>query len=102
MEDIQLQVNEAGRGAFIVEENGQRLAEMVIALMGKNMVIYHTEVSDTLAGKGVAKQLLAEAVKYVKQHQMKIIPFCQFVYAQFKKYPGEYEDVWNKHYRQEQ
>jgi predicted GNAT family acetyltransferase len=50
MENIQLQLNEAGRGAFVVEENGEQLAEMVIAMIGSNMVIFYTEVSDRLAG----------------------------------------------------
>jgi uncharacterized protein len=99
MGNIQLQLNEAGRGAFVVEENGERLAEMVVAVMGSNLVIYHTEVTDQLAGKGVAKQLLTEAVQYARDHEFKIIALCPFVYAQFNKYPDLYTDIWNKNYR---
>ncbi|QHT71631.1 N-acetyltransferase [Rhodocytophaga rosea] len=99
MENIQLQLNEAGRGAFVVEENGERLAEMAIGMMGGNMVIYHTEVSDKLAGKGVAKQLLTNAVSYARDHHIKIIALCPYVHAQFTKNPDQYADVWNKNYR---
>jgi hypothetical protein len=99
MFDIQLKLNQAGRGAFVVEENGDRLAEMTIGLVKTDMVIFHTKVEDKLAGQGVAKQLLTNAASYAREHQLKIIPLCPFVRSQFEKYPDEYTGVWNKHYK---
>jgi predicted GNAT family acetyltransferase len=98
MNDIVLKLNNNGRGAFVIEEGSERLAEMEISIAGGNLTVFHTEVSDKLKGKGVGAQLLANMVKYARDHQLKVIPLCPFVHAQFKKHPEEYADVWNQHW----
>ncbi|MES2731666.1 MAG: GNAT family N-acetyltransferase [Bacteroidota bacterium] len=98
MNDIQLKLNDEGQEAFVIEENGEQVAEMVIGLSGNNVVIYHTEVSEKLEGKGMAKELLMQAVAYAREQHKKIIPLCPFVSVQFKKHPDEYADVWEKKY----
>jgi uncharacterized protein len=96
MNDIQLKLNDQGRGAFIIEENNKRLAEMEISISGPNLTVFHTEVEDELKGKGVAAKMLAEMVRYVRENKLKVIPLCQYVHAQFKRHPDEYADIWNK------
>jgi len=46
MDDIQLNLEPNGRGAFVIEHEGERLAEMVIAVDTQNVTVYHTEVSE--------------------------------------------------------
>jgi predicted GNAT family acetyltransferase len=96
MHKIQLKLNDHGKGAFVVEENKERLAEMEIGIAGNNLIVYHTEVSDKLQGQGVASQLLSEMVSYARTHHLKVVPLCPYVSAQFKRHPQQYEDVWNQ------
>ena len=96
MNDIELKLNKNGRGAFVIEDTGERLAEMEISIAGDNLTVYHTEVSDKLKGQGVGSKLLERMVDYARANKLKIIPLCPFVHAQFKKYPEKYADIWNK------
>ncbi len=44
------------------------------------MIIEHTEVDESLEGKGVGKQLVHTAVEYARTHNIKIstaVPLCK-------------------------
>ena len=94
--DVQFKIENNGKGAFFVEEDGKRLAEMVVSISGSNLTVYHTEVSESLKGKGVSTQLLETMVKYVRDNNLKVIPLCPYVNVQFKRHPDKYNDIWNK------
>lgn len=98
MNDIELQLDPAtGNGAFVIEENGERLAEMVFRITGGKMVIFHTEVSQKLSGQGIGKRLVGEMLAYVRGHELKVVPLCPFVHGLFQRNPDEYADVWDHH-----
>lgn len=81
------------KGAFIIKENNQRLAEMTYSKAGDHLIIIdHTEVSDALRGKGAGKQLVTGAVNYAREKKIKILPLCPFAKAVFDKTP-EFSDV---------
>ena len=66
-----------GKGMFYVGQDGAILAELVYAKPAAHkMIIEHTEVDDSLKGKGVGQQLVHTAVEYARTHQMKIVPLC--------------------------
>ena len=94
--DVQFKIENNGKGAFFVEEDGKRLAEMVVSISGSNLTVYHTEVSETLKGKGVSTQLLETMVQYVRDNNLKVIPLCPYVNVQFRRHPDKYDDIWNK------
>lgn len=96
MKDIELKLENNGKGAFVLEEAGERVAEMAIGISRGNLTVYHTEVSDKLKGQGVASKLLATMVDYALQHKLKVIALCPYVLAQFKRHPEQYADVWNQ------
>jgi uncharacterized protein len=96
MGDIQMELNENGRGAFFMDDGGKRVAEMVFSISGENLTVYHTEVSETLKGKGVSSKLLETMVQYVRAHSLKVIPLCPYVNVQFKRHSDQYNDIWNK------
>jgi uncharacterized protein len=96
MEDIQLRLDEMGHGAFVLEKEGKRLAEMAIAVKNEQLTVFHTEVADVLKGQGIASKLLARMVAYARENKLKVVPLCPFVHAQFKRNPQEYADVWKK------
>jgi hypothetical protein len=89
-------IEHGSKGAFLIKENNQRLAEMTYSKAGENLIIIdHTEVSDALRGKGAGKKLVDEAVDYARKNGIKIIPLCPFAKSVFDRTP-EYNDVLNK------
>jgi predicted GNAT family acetyltransferase len=98
MNEIQLKLNDNGRGAFVIEEGIERLAEMEIGIVGDNLTVFHTEVDDKLKGQGVASQLLAAMVAYARKNNKKVIALCPYVSAQFQRHPDQYADIWNQNW----
>lgn len=98
---IETLINDNGRGAFVIQEDGARIAEMEIGISGGNLTVYHTEVAEKLKGQGVATRLLETMVAYARGHNLKVIPLCPFVSAQFRRHPEQYSDIWNQHWRGE-
>ena len=94
--EIQFKIDDSGKGAFFIEEDGKHVAEMVISISGGNLTVYHTEVSESLKGKGVSTELLEKMVKYVRDNNLKVIPLCPYVNVQFRRHPDKYGDIWNK------
>lgn len=87
------QIEHGSKGAFVIEENNERLAEMTYSKASDLLIIIdHTEVSDKLRGQGAGKQLVAKAVAYAREKGIKILPLCPFARAVFDKTP-EYQDV---------
>jgi uncharacterized protein len=101
MAEIELKFENKERGAFVIEENNERVAEMAFGRSGSNLIIYHTEVNDKLKGKGVAGQLLEHMVNYAREDNLQVVPLCPYVLAQFKRHPEKYADIWNKNWHAE-
>lgn len=98
MNAIELKLQENGKGAFVIEEGQERMAEMAIGISGSNLTVYHTEVSDKLKGQGIAGKLLSTMVDYARTHSLKVIALCPYVHAQFQRHPEQYQDIWNRHW----
>ena len=80
------QEHDGKKGAFFIEENGERLAAMEYTMAGsQKMIIDHTEVDDRLRGQNVGRQLLDKLVAYVRENEIKVIPLCPFAKSQFVK-----------------
>lgn len=85
--------NDGSHGEFFIENNGAPLAEMTYSMMDeKTMLISHTGVDPKMRGQGIAMQLVEEAVKYARQHDMKIVPQCSYVRKAFETHT-EMKDV---------
>ena len=81
------------KGSFYIEEAGSLLAEMTYVWSGENkFIIDHTEVSPTLEGKGIGKQLVHKAVEFARERNVKIMPLCPFAKRVFDKVI-DYQDV---------
>lgn len=93
--DISIEDNDS-KGAFYLERDGRRLAEMTFSKAGQSRIIIdHTQVDDELRGQNVGKQLFLKAVAYARENKLVILPLCPFANALFKKFP-EYQDVLDK------
>jgi predicted GNAT family acetyltransferase len=80
-------------GAFTMDDNGAKKAEMTYTLSAKNeMVINHTEVDKELRGKDIGQQLVKAAVDYSRKNGIKIIPVCSFAQAILAN-TDDYKDV---------
>lgn len=78
-----------GRGAFFVEREGARLAEMTYVRAGDALVIIdHTQVHEALRGLGVARQLLDAAVAWARATGTRVRATCPYASAQFQKDPS--------------
>ncbi|MCW3107178.1 MAG: N-acetyltransferase [Segetibacter sp.] len=96
MDEVKLSLNEKNHGAFYLMDGADQLGEMVVGISGANLTVYHTEVSTNAEGKGVAKKLLTAMVEHARKNNLKVIPLCPYVHAQFRRHPDQYADIWNK------
>lgn len=94
MEEIKLNLDEKHHGHFYIKVNDEQIAEMKIGISGNDLTVYHTEVLPKAEGRGLAKKLLSAMVGYARKNGLKVIALCPYVFAQFKRHPEEYADVW--------
>lgn len=84
---------EGGKGMFYIEENGNTLAELIYNLpTADKMIIEHTEVDDSLGGKGIGRQLVEASAEHARANNLKIIPLCTFAKSVFDRTP-EWQDL---------
>jgi hypothetical protein len=77
------------RGAFFIEQDGKRLAEMTYSRANASLLIIdHTEAAASLGGQGVGRSLLDEAVRWARESQTRVIATCPFARAQFARDPS--------------
>ncbi len=91
---MKIQREEHGsKGAFYIEQNGDWVAEMTYKKEGaRKIVIDHTEVDESLRGKGIGENLVEEVVKYARENNLLIKPDCPFV-KKILESSEDYEDV---------
>jgi hypothetical protein len=80
------------RGAFAIERDGKRLAELTYTVAGSRVILDHTSVDDALRGTGAGKALVAAAVEWARAENRRLMPLCPFARSVFDKTP-EYRDV---------
>ena len=89
---IQNKVNGSG-GEFFIEENGKNIARMTYKKSGEDTIIIdHTEVDESLQGKGIGQDLVAEGVKFARKNNLKIVTQCTFAKKIVDENP-EFQDV---------
>lgn len=80
------------RGAFFIEDEGKRLAELTYTVAGSRVILDHTDVDDALRGTGAGRKLVAAAVDWARDEEVKLMPLCPFARSVFDKTP-EFGDV---------
>lgn len=77
------------RGAFHIERDGVRVAEMTYARRdASHITIDHTFVDDSLRGQGVARKLLDAAVAWARATATRVRATCPYARGQFDKDPS--------------
>jgi predicted GNAT family acetyltransferase len=90
-ETIKVQREQDGdRGAFYIEGEARRLAELTFSLRGEGRVavLVHTEVDASLRGQGIARKLVEAAVGWAREQHIKLVPVCPFAKAVFAREPA--------------
>jgi predicted GNAT family acetyltransferase len=91
-EEVQLEINDR-KGFFHIDVNGKTEAKMTFVFAGPDKIIIdHTEVNEGNNGKGFGKKMVAKAVAFAREKNIKIIPLCPFAKKVFDKTP-EFRDV---------
>lgn len=91
MYEVQVKIKDK-KGRFFIEIDGKQEAEMTFVFAGEDKIIIdHTGVNPGNEGKGLGKQLVAQAVTYARENNIKIIPLCPFAKKVFDKTP-EFQD----------
>ena len=74
------------RGAFFIDHNGRRVAELTYSRANAGLVIIdHTEVARELEGHGVARRLLDTAVAWARASGTRMMATCPYARAQFAR-----------------
>jgi uncharacterized protein len=82
-------VEEGGRGAFFIERNGERVAEMTYRRARPTRVtIDHTEVDEELSGQGIARKMLDALVEWARATNTRVVATCPYARAQFQRDPS--------------
>ena len=83
-----------GQFEYRTEEGGEVVAYMdLLQTDSGKVVVKHTEVDESLAGRGIGKQLLEAVAAYVRENNFKILPVCPFAKNLMYKYPEKYRDL---------
>ena len=78
----------SGRGRFFIERDGRRIAEQVYRRTDDHhIVIVHTEVDESLRGRGVARQLLDALVAWARATNTRGSATCSYARGQFERDP---------------
>ena len=72
---------------------GDDVALAEYRLVHGGIVLHHTEVPKAFEGKGVASRLAKAALGYAREHDLKVIPTCEFMAGYIRKHPETHDLV---------
>ena len=86
---------DGAKGRYVARMGGlDDPAELTFSIVNDHLIIAdHTSVPDSMRGMGVGKVLVERLVADARRKQVKIIPLCPYVKAQYQKHP-EWADVF--------
>ncbi len=79
-------VDDQEHDRFMLARNGET-AELLYHLNGKRLVLIHTEVPRSLAGQGIAGQLVQAAVDRAKLEGLTVVPHCPYARRWLQQHP---------------
>ncbi|CAA7196948.1 N-acetyltransferase [Chryseobacterium nematophagum] len=94
MENIKFKISPYQDELQILIDN-QKEGYMSIEIDGRLLIVYYTKLNEEREGKGYAKMLLDELVRYAEEQNLMIDPECDFVRQQFENHPKRYKEIWH-------
>lgn len=80
------------RHRYEILVEGERAGLTAFRDRGGQRVFYHTEIDDAYAGRGLAAQLVGQALADVRAQGKRIVPVCPYVAKYLTKH-GEFADI---------
>jgi len=65
---------------------------------GSQIALVHTETDPELEGTGAASAVVEKTLHYLEDHNMKLLPFCPFVFAYIKRFP-EWKRIVSRNFK---
>ena len=84
-------VNNPERHRFETRVGGI-LAQVGYRVEGDVITFTHTEVPESLSGRGIANQLAETALTFARDNGMQVVPLCPFIATYIKRHP-EYQPL---------
>ena len=75
-------------GLFHLEQDGRRVGYLDYSLSGETMRIHYVEVSSSLRGTALGRQLIDAAVAWARHEQKRIVPICGYARAVLQRTPA--------------
>jgi hypothetical protein len=73
---------------FVARAEGME-AELVYRVDGDRLFLVHTEVPESLGGRGIAGQLVRAAVRRAEADHLTVVPWCPYARRWLKEHPDE-------------
>jgi len=89
--DLEVKHDEPGRKYFAVVDGRESVCDYGPA-GDKTLVFSHTYVPPELRGRGIAEELVRQALEDVRQRGYKVIPSCWFVRVYIDRH-SQYRDL---------
>jgi uncharacterized protein len=86
-----LPLQEVTTGRFEIEQSGQ-VAYLEYSLTGNILELIHTEIPEGLRHLGLASALAENALKWAREHNLKVDIICPTVRRYIEQHP-EYSDL---------
>ena len=83
-DEEKLRVNAESNHLELEVEGG--IAFIEYKLDGDRLYLIHTQVPPSLEGKGVGSAIVQKAMRYAKDNNYKVVPFCPFAQAYLKRH----------------
>jgi uncharacterized protein len=91
-ETVRFEYNDE-KGCIYLQIDGEIIAQLTFKFSGnKRIVIDHVLVDEAYNGKGYGKKMVAAAVEFAREKEIKISPLCPFARNVLER-TVEYKDV---------
>ena len=92
--NLEVKHDEPGRRYYALVENRESVCEYGSAGPAEDMTLdfWHTYVPPELRGKGIAEELVRQALEDVRQRGYKVIPSCWYVRVYIDRH-SQYQDL---------
>lgn len=84
--------NDPDHHRYVLEEAGEVVAFTEYEDRDDRLFFPHTEVDDAHEGRGLASQLVRQALDDVRTLDRRIVPLCSYVRVWIERHPG-YDDL---------
>ncbi len=79
-------IHQPEKNRFALDVEG-KTAHIDYMKVGSTLIFTHTEVPESLEGKGIGGQLAKTALDYVRDQGLSAAPLCPFVKGYLEKHP---------------